>query len=34
VARRDYARFLHEPGDFVLDRTTPPPPLPRVVVTD
>jgi hypothetical protein len=34
VARRDYARFLHELGDFVLDRTTPPPPLPRVVVTD
>jgi hypothetical protein len=34
VARRDYARFLHELGDFVLDRTTPPPPLPRVTVTD
>ena len=34
VARRDYGRFLHELGDFVLDRTTPAPPLPRVVVTD
>ena len=34
VARRDYARFLHELGDFVLERTTPPPPLPRVIVTD
>jgi hypothetical protein len=34
VACRDYARFLYELGDFVLDRTTPPPPLPRVVVTD
>ncbi len=34
VARRDYARFLHELGDYVLERTTPPPPLPRVVVTD
>jgi hypothetical protein len=34
VARRDYGRFLHELSDFVLDRTTPPPPLPRVVVTD
>jgi hypothetical protein len=34
VARRDYARFLHELGDFVLDRTTPAPPLPRVQVTD
>jgi hypothetical protein len=34
VARRDYARFLHELGDFVLDRTTPAPPLPRVAVTD
>lgn len=34
VARRDYARFLHELGDFVLDRTTPAPPLPRVTVTD
>jgi hypothetical protein len=34
VARRDYARFLHELGDFVLNRVTPPPPLPRVVVTD
>ncbi len=34
VARRDYARFLHELGDFVLARQTPPPPLPRIVVTD
>jgi hypothetical protein len=34
VARRDYGRFLHELGDFVLDRETPAPPLPRVVVTD
>ena len=34
VARRDYFRFLHELGDFVLDRSTPPPPLPRVQVTD
>ena len=34
VARRDYTRFLHELGDFVLDRTTPAPPLPRVQVTD
>ena len=34
VARRDYGRFLHELGDFVLDRDTPPPPMPRVVVTD
>jgi hypothetical protein len=34
VARRDYGRFLHELGDFVLDRETPEPPMPRVVVTD
>jgi hypothetical protein len=34
VARRDYGRFLHELSDFVLDRTTPPPPMPRVQVTD
>jgi hypothetical protein len=34
VARRDYGRFLHEFGDFVLDRETPAPPMPRVVVTD
>jgi hypothetical protein len=34
VARRDYGRFLHELGDFVLDRQTPAPPLPRVQVTD
>jgi hypothetical protein len=34
VARCDYGRFLHELGDFVLDRETPQPPLPRVVVTD
>lgn len=34
VARRDYGRFLHELGDFVLDRTTPAPPAPRVTVTD
>jgi hypothetical protein len=34
VARRDYGRFLHELSDFVLDRTTAPPPLPRVQVTD
>jgi hypothetical protein len=34
VARRDYFRFLLELGDFVLDRSTPPPPLPRVQVTD
>ena len=34
VARRDYGRFLHELGDFVLDRSTPPPPMPRVMVTD
>jgi hypothetical protein len=34
VARRDYGRFLHELGDFVLDRQTPEPPMPRVTVTD
>jgi hypothetical protein len=34
VARRDYGRFLHELGDFVLDRSTPAPPMPRVTVTD
>jgi hypothetical protein len=34
VARRDYGRYLHELGDFVLDRVTPEPPLPRAVVTD
>lgn len=34
VARRDYGRFLHELGDFVLDRSTPAPPLPRVQVMD
>ncbi len=34
VARRDYGRFLHELGDFVLGRETPAPPMPHVVVTD
>jgi hypothetical protein len=34
VAKRDYGRFLHELGDFVLDRETPEPPLPRVQVMD
>jgi hypothetical protein len=34
IAGRDYRRFLHELGDFVLDRETPAPPLPRVTVTD
>ena len=34
VARRDYGRFLHELADFVLDRETPAPPMPRVTVTD
>ena len=34
VARRDYGRFLHELGDFVLRRQTPPPPVARVRVTD
>ncbi len=34
IARRDYGRFLHELGDFVLDRQTPAPPMPRVQVMD
>ncbi|HEY3912349.1 MAG TPA: hypothetical protein VGM07_21045 [Stellaceae bacterium] len=34
VACRDYRRFLHELGDFVLDRRTPEPPMPRVQVMD
>ena len=34
VARQDYRRFLHELGDFVLRRQTPPPPVARVRVTD
>lgn len=34
VARQDYRRFLHELGDFVLQRQTPPPPVERVRVTD
>jgi hypothetical protein len=34
VARQDYRRFLHELGDFVLQRETPPPPVARVRVTD
>jgi hypothetical protein len=34
VARRDYGRFLHELSDFVLDRQTAPPPVPRVQVMD
>jgi hypothetical protein len=34
VARQDYGRFLHELGDFVLMRQTPPPPVERVRVTD
>jgi hypothetical protein len=34
VARRDYRRFLHEVGDFTLQRQTPPPPVERVRVTD
>jgi hypothetical protein len=34
VLKRDYARFLHELSDFVLDRKTAPPPLPRVQVMD
>jgi hypothetical protein len=34
LAKRDYGRFLHELGDFVLDRTTPAPPFPRAQVTD
>ncbi len=34
TARQDYRRFLHETGDFVLQRQTPPPPMARVRVTD
>ena len=34
TARQDYGRFLHELGDFVLQRQTPPPPVARVRVTD
>ncbi len=34
IARRDYARFLHELSDFVLDRETPAPAVPLVRVTD
>jgi hypothetical protein len=34
VTRQDYRRFLHETGDFVLRRQTPPPPVARVRVTD
>jgi hypothetical protein len=34
IARQDYRRFLHELGDFVLRRQTPPPPMARVRVTD
>jgi hypothetical protein len=34
TARQDYRRFLHELGDFVLRRETPPPPVTRVRVTD
>ena len=34
VACQDYRRFLHELGDFVLQRETPPPPVARVRVTD
>ena len=34
VARRDYGRFLHELGDFVLERQTPAPPMQRVQVMD
>ena len=34
TARQDYRRFLHELGDFVLRRETPPPPVARVRVTD
>jgi len=34
TARNDYRRFLHELGDFVLQRQTPPPPVERVRVTD
>ena len=34
VLVQDYNRFLHETGDFVLQRQTPPPPVVRVRVTD
>jgi len=34
VAKRDYGRYLHELGDFVLERQTPEPPMPRVQVMD
>src|SRR5712691_13017047 len=34
TARQDYRRFLHEVGDFILQRQTPPPPIARVRVTD
>ena len=34
VTCQDYGRFLHELGDFVLTRETPPPPIERVRVTD
>jgi hypothetical protein len=34
VAAQDYNRFLHELGDFVLQRETAPPPVQRVRVTD
>ena len=34
IARRDYRRYLHELGDFVLGRVTPEEPLPRIQVTD
>jgi hypothetical protein len=34
TARQDYRRYLHETGDFVLQRQTPPPPVQRVRVTD
>jgi len=34
VARQDYRRYLHEVGDFVLQRQTPPPPVSRLRVTD
>jgi hypothetical protein len=34
VLKRDYTRFLHELSDYVLDRRTAPPPLPRVQVMD
>jgi hypothetical protein len=34
VLKRDYTRFLHELSDYVLDRKTAPPPLPRVQVMD